>query len=85
MLGTVSLFSKRAYGFIEGDDRRSYFVHISQTSGIMLKSNDRVRFDVGDDSRNPRTKQALNVVLIDGDDVSEKDRSNELHTQKVQS
>jgi cold shock CspA family protein len=78
MLGTVVIFSKRAYGFIEGDDRRSYFVHISQTGGLFLKSNDRVRFDVGPDPRNPRTPQALNVVLLDSSNsVSEKDDSND--------
>jgi cold shock CspA family protein len=75
MEGTVAVFSKRAYGFIQGDDRRSYFVHISQTGGLFLKSNDRVSFQVGPDPRNPRTPQALNVVLLDSS-VSEKDESN---------
>ena len=75
MQGTVAIFSKRAYGFIEGDDHMSYFVHISETGGRFLKPNERVRFSVGPDPRNPRTKQALNVVLIDNS-VSEKDESN---------
>jgi hypothetical protein len=40
-----------------------------------------VSFQVGDDPRNPRTKQALNVVLLDNSSsVSEKDDSNG-HTQ----
>jgi cold shock CspA family protein len=81
MTGTVQLFSKRAYGFIAGDDRISYFVHISQTGKLILRSSDRVRFDVGDDPRNPHKKQALNVVLIN-DEYSEKDNSNESNSQQ---
>jgi cold shock CspA family protein len=76
MTGTVALFSKRAYGFIEGEDRMSYFVHISQTGGRVLRPGDVVRFDVGDDPRNPRTKQAIRVILINNDAVSEKENSN---------
>ena len=77
MQGTVAIFSKRAYGFIEGDDHMSYFVHISETGGRFLKPNERVQFSVGPDPRNPRTKQALNVVLLDNSSsVSEKDDSN---------
>ena len=76
MTGTVALFSKRAYGFITGSDRMSYFVHISQTGGRMLRAGEAVRFDVGADPRNPRTKQAMHVTVIDDDD-SEKENSNE--------
>jgi cold shock CspA family protein len=81
MTGTVALFSKRAYGFIEGEDRMSYFVHISQCGGRVLRPGDNVRFDVGDDPRNPRTKQAMHVTLIN-DAVSEKENSNDALNRK---
>lgn len=78
MTGTVTIFSKRAFGFIEADDtRQSYFVHIRQTGGRFLKSGERVEFDVGEDPRNKRTKQALDVILIDNSN-SEKE---EIHEQ----
>jgi len=81
MLGTVTLFSKRAYGFICGDDQMSYFVHISQTGGRFLKSNDRVQFDVGVDPCNLKTPEARNVVLIDNtSNRSEKDESHDTTT-----
>jgi|SRR5579862_5636180 len=67
--GTVILFSKRGYGFVEQDGtRESHFTHVSQSGGKELRTGDRVEFEIVPDRRSlpnkPRT-MAANVTLID--------------------
>ena len=63
MEGTVKWFNlKKGYGFIDGDDGESYFVHNSAlTKGKFLKENDRVSFEGAETDKG---KQAQKVTLL---------------------
>jgi len=63
MEGTVKWFNlKKGYGFIDGDDGESYFVHNSAlTKGKFLKENDRVSFEAVETDKG---KQAQKVTLL---------------------
>ncbi len=47
MEGTVKFFNrKKGFGFVNGDDGKDYFVHVSALpQGLFLRDNDRVSFD----------------------------------------
>ncbi len=61
MNGKVKFFNvMRGFGFIASDDGKEYFVHQSGLqSGVVLKENDQVTFDVEEGDRGPR---AINVA-----------------------
>ena len=60
MNGKVKFFNEgKGFGFIEADDGKEYFVHISGiNAGVTLRGNDAVEFDVEEGDRGPK---AVNV------------------------
>ncbi len=60
MNGKVKFFNEgKGFGFIEADDGKEYFVHISGiNAGVTLRDNDAVEFDVEEGDRGPK---AVNV------------------------
>ena len=70
MTGTVKWFNPdKGYGFISNDDGSGdIFVHFSSivAEGFKtLSENQKVTFDVEDDTRNPQKKRAVNVVVCE--------------------
>ncbi len=63
MKGKVKWFNrKKGFGFIDGDDGESYFVHYTAVEkGTFLNENDPVEFEAIDTERG---KQAKNVHLV---------------------
>lgn len=65
MRGRVKWFNdKKGFGFIDGDDKGSYFVHYSQVQGggyRTLLEQQVVEFDVED---HPKGKRAVRVVTV---------------------
>ena len=63
MNGTVKWFnSGKGYGFIDGEDGESLFVHHSALKpGTFLKEGDKVTFDP---EQTEKGKQAKNVVVV---------------------
>lgn len=63
--GTVKFFNtQKEFGFINGDDGKSYFVHVSQLKdGAQITEGDRVSFDAAEGDRGPK---AENVKKIEG-------------------
>jgi len=63
--GTVKFFNaQKEFGFINGDDGKNYFVHISQVKeGTQLAEGDRVSFDAVEGDKGPK---AENVQKIEG-------------------
>jgi CspA family cold shock protein len=64
MKGTVKWFNrKKAYGFLEGEDGKEYFVHSSALAqGTFIRDNDLVSFDPAESDRG---LQAQNVTLLE--------------------
>ncbi|MFW6026215.1 MAG: cold shock domain-containing protein [Candidatus Woesearchaeota archaeon] len=62
MEGSVKFFdARKGFGFIEAEDDKEYFVHISDIQeGIRLNDGDQVVFDVEEGERGPK---AVNVNL----------------------
>jgi cold shock protein len=62
MKGTVKWFNEgKGYGFVEGEDEKEYFVHISALGeGVSLREGDSVNFEP---SKTDRGLQATNVTL----------------------
>lgn len=62
MKGKVKFFNEsKGFGFIEAEDGKEYFVHISGiAAGLTLRDNDKVTFDVTEGDRGPK---AINVAL----------------------
>ena len=53
--------SSQGWGFIEGDDGKDYFLHVSKVrTGQSISNNCRVKFDVSQGQRGP---EANNVTL----------------------
>ena len=63
MNGTVKWFNlRKGYGFIQGEDGKDYFVHMSQLEkGETLNENDEVTFEPGEGDRGPQAKQVKKV------------------------
>ena len=63
--GTVKFFNvQKEFGFINGDDGKSYFVHVSQVEeGTQLAEGDRVSFNP---VKGDRGLKAENVKKING-------------------
>ena len=53
--GRVEWFNRRkGYGFIEGDDGKKYFVHLTQLQqGTFIRENDKVSFTPKEGERGP--------------------------------
>ena len=72
MTGKVKWYnSERNFGFIDGRDGESYFVHLNEIKSypknrghIHLRSGDRVRFEVGEPTGDNKQPQALDVMVI---------------------
>jgi CspA family cold shock protein len=64
MNGNVKFFNdQKGYGFIEGEDGKDYFVHISGLGeGVAITDNDAVTFDVEEGERGPK---AANVQKVE--------------------
>ncbi len=60
MKGNVKFFNdSKGYGFIEGEDGKEYFVHMSGLKeGLSIQQNDEVSFEVEEGDRGPK---AVNV------------------------
>ena len=58
MQGTVKWFNPRkGYGFIEGEDGKDYFVHMSAiAAGSSLEDGQKVTFDPVEGDRGPQAK-----------------------------
>ena len=63
MEGTVKWFNrKKGYGFIEGEDGKSYFAHYTALDqGTFIRENDRVSFEP---VQTDKGEQAQKVVLL---------------------
>ena len=61
--GTVKFFNRmKSFGFINGDDGKDYFVHVSGVVGEkVIREGDRVSFDIVEGDRGPK---AENVKVI---------------------
>lgn len=60
--------SKAAYGFIQGDDGRDYFVHVTQileTCGPVLRTGDEVDFVPVDQPKGPAATKVRRVTTAD--------------------
>ena len=70
MNGNVKFFNdQKGYGFIEGEDGKDYFVHVTGIAeGVTIADNDAVTFDVEQGERGPK---AANVKKVEGDDAGE--------------
>jgi CspA family cold shock protein len=68
--GTVKFFNRtKNYGFINGDDGKSYFVHSSTLAeGTEIDEDDRVSFDAVEGDKGPK---AENVKKLDSEQESE--------------
>jgi len=60
MKGKVKFFNEtKGFGFVVGEDEKEYFVHTTGLqSGVSLRENDAVTFDVEQGDRGPK---AVNV------------------------
>ena len=73
MTGTVDWYnSERNFGFIDGNDGESYFVHLNEilswpkNRGYKhLRSGDRVSFQAGPARKEKDRPQALGVVVVE--------------------
>lgn len=62
MKGIVKWFNRiKGYGFILGEDKEEYFVHISATNMRILKQDEAVEFEGVETDRG---KQATNVKVL---------------------
>ncbi len=71
MEGTVKFFDEmKHFGFINGDDGKSYFVHESALKeGVTIAEGDRVTFDAAQGDKGPK---ADNVQKSEGKPAEEK-------------
>jgi CspA family cold shock protein len=63
--GTVKFFNRiKNYGFVDGDDGKSYFVHSTGLKeGTSINEGDRVSFDAVEGDKGPK---AENVEKLEG-------------------
>ena len=63
MKGTVKrFFGEKGYGFVDGNDGQSYFLHIKQIRDqVIPKDGDEVKFDGVETEKG---KQAHNVMVM---------------------
>lgn len=60
--GTVKFFNEsKGYGFITDESGKDIFVHATRLNGLKLRTNDRVKFQIGDTQKGT---EAINVELI---------------------
>lgn len=73
MWGTVTMYNaERGYGFIKSKvDEMSYFVHVSQIHGGVLKCRDKVEFGIGI-SKKTGKEQAQDIMVIEEPDYKRK-------------
>jgi len=73
MKGTVKWFNiKKGFGFINGEDGKDYFAHFSAVpSGVNLKDDDAVTFDVAETDKG---LQAQNILLAGSDNSAPADK-----------
>ncbi len=64
MQGLVKFYKvENGYGFIKGEDDQDYFMHLSKFAeeDMVIKSGDKVEFDVEDTDRGPH---AVNIRIV---------------------
>lgn len=67
--GTVKFFNRlKNYGFIDGDDGKSYFVHTSALNGAMVNEGDRVSFNAVEGDKGPKAEE---VKKLEGEQKQE--------------
>ena len=73
--GTVKFFNRtKNYGFIDGDDGKSYFVHATGLAeGTTIDEGDKVSFDAVEGDKGPK---AENVKKL-GESESKEEKSEE--------
>ncbi|MBD3260675.1 MAG: cold-shock protein [Candidatus Altiarchaeales archaeon] len=61
--GTVKFFNRnKAFGFINGDDGKDYFVHeTGLASGVSIDEGDRVSFDIIQGDRGPKAENVEKI------------------------
>lgn len=59
MKGKIKWFdTKKAYGFIQGEDGQDYFVHVSELpEGVTPQENDEVTFEPAETERGKQAKK----------------------------
>jgi CspA family cold shock protein len=57
--GTVKFFNRmKSYGFINGDDGKTYFVHrTGLKEGVEIDENDRVSFEAVEGDKGPKAEK----------------------------
>lgn len=70
--GTVKFFNAmKHFGFINGDDGKSYFVHASALKeGVSIAEGDRVSFSAVEGDKGPKAEQ-VEKVQAEGNDQEE--------------
>ena len=63
MQGTVKWFNiRKGYGFIQGEDDKDYFVHMSEIAdGESLDEGEQVTFEPAEGDRGPQAKEVKKV------------------------
>jgi len=63
MEGTVKFFNRlNHYGFINGDDGKSYFVHATGLKeGVSIDENDRVSFEPVEGDKGPKAEKVEKI------------------------
>lgn len=82
MNGTIVLASKRGFYFVADDESgEQYFLHASAVNGrVLLKSGDKVRFELEQHPQGRNKVRAVNAVRIAA--VVEKDTHHEISIQQ---
>jgi len=72
--GTVKFFNRtNHYGFVDGEDGKSYFVHASGlTEGTSIDEGDQVSFDAVEGDKGPK---AENVKKLDSSEEAPADKA----------
>jgi CspA family cold shock protein len=83
--GTVKFFNvAKQFGFINGDDGKSYFFHASAVEGgIQLNEGDKVSFKVTESEKGPRAENVKKVA--EGGEAQEEEKKEEAAAEESES